>query len=344
MLKLNKSELNRLMKFQGYGNLKGPVWFLGIEEKLPDKSNRNRELKKRLLFDPLMDLAKAQKILGREIPNAKTKTWNWMSKFALGLLHPAYDWKDTATTRFYKSEHLGRSNGETFLTELFPLPARSSKTTPYLEKYRKREDYERQVLPIRIQWLKSALKRYKPRYVIVYGASSKYRRLVIENLGDHLVKEARCGKLYLYKTTKILLFSFFTRGLSHNQASTAIRLLNDDRDRVKNLGCLETGQGLISDDLLNRIQAGADITRIIKRYVHLTRVGRNLRGLCPFHQEKSPSFTVSPSRQIFNCFGCGADGNVFAFLMRITGSSFHKIIRDLGRKMGVDTPVLALRG
>ena len=51
MLKLNKSEFNRLMKFQGYGNLKGPVWFLWIEEKLPDKANRNREFKNRLRFD-----------------------------------------------------------------------------------------------------------------------------------------------------------------------------------------------------------------------------------------------------------------------------------------------------
>ncbi len=343
MLKLNKSEFKRLMKFQGYGNLMGPVWFLGIEEKLPDKVNRNRELKNRLRFDSLMDLAKAQTILGREIRKAKTKTWTWMSKFALALLHPAYNWKDTATTRFYRSTHLGCSNGETFLAELFPLPGARRKTNPYPEKYQTRKEYERQVLPDRIHWLKGALMRYKPRYVIIYGVSNNYRHL-IEDLGAHLVKKVQCGELYLYKTTKILLFSFFTYGLSHKKASAALRLLKDNRDRVRNLGSLEPGIDMISDDLLSRIQNGVDVTKIIKRYVHLTRVGQNLKGLCPFHQEKSPSFTVCPYHQIFHCFGCGASGNIFSFLMRITGSSFHEIIRDLGHKMGIDLPGLANRG
>ena len=182
-----------------------------------------------------MDLANAQKILGREFCKSKTKTWTWMSKFALALLHPAYNWKDTATTRFYKWTHLGRSNGEAFLAELFPLPGARRKTNPYPEKYQTRKDYERQVLPDRTQWLIDALKRHKPRYVIIYGASDEYRHF-IKNLGAHLVQKARGGELYLYKTSKILMFSFFTYGLSHNQAGAALRLLKDDRDRVRNQG------------------------------------------------------------------------------------------------------------
>jgi DNA primase len=93
---------------------------------------------------------------------------------------------------------------------------------------------------------------------------------------------------------------------------------------------------LIADDLINQIKDRVDIADIVSHHVSLTKAGQNLKGLCPFHQEKSPSFTVSPSRQIFHCFGCGAGGNVFTFLTRITGASFPEVVRDLGRKVGVE--------
>ncbi|MBK9110712.1 MAG: hypothetical protein IPM88_03195 [Nitrospira sp.] len=98
------------------------------------------------------------------------------------------------------------------------------------------------------------------------------------------------------------------------------------------------GQGLISDDVINQIRDRVDIAEIVGQHVALTRAGQNLKGLCPFHQEKSPSFTVSSSRQIFHCFGCGAGGNVYTFLMKLTGAGFPEIVRDLGRKVGVDVP------
>lgn len=98
------------------------------------------------------------------------------------------------------------------------------------------------------------------------------------------------------------------------------------------------GQGLISDDVINQIRDRVDIAEIVGQHVALTRAGQNLKGLCPFHQEKSPSFTVSSSRQIFHCFGCGAGGNVYTFLMKLTGAAFPEIVRDLGRKAGVDVP------
>ncbi|HEY6084911.1 MAG TPA: DNA primase [Nitrospira sp.] len=96
------------------------------------------------------------------------------------------------------------------------------------------------------------------------------------------------------------------------------------------------GRGLISEDVINQIRDRIDITDIVGQHVSLVRAGQNLKGLCPFHQEKSPSFTVSPSRQIFHCFGCGAGGNVFTFLTRITGASFPETVRDLGRKVGIE--------
>jgi DNA primase len=96
------------------------------------------------------------------------------------------------------------------------------------------------------------------------------------------------------------------------------------------------GRGLISDELINQIRDRVDIADIVSHHVSLSKTGQNLKGLCPFHQEKTPSFTVSPSRQIFHCFGCGAGGNVFTFLTRITGASFPEIVRDLGRKVGIE--------
>src|SRR6478735_221928 len=96
------------------------------------------------------------------------------------------------------------------------------------------------------------------------------------------------------------------------------------------------GRGLISEDVINQIRDRIDIVDLVGQHVSLTRAGQNLKGLCPFHQEKSPSFTVSPSRQIFHCFGCGAGGNVFTFLTRITGASFPETVRDLGRRVGIE--------
>lgn len=96
------------------------------------------------------------------------------------------------------------------------------------------------------------------------------------------------------------------------------------------------GRGLIADELINQIKDRVDIADIVGHHVSLTKAGQNLKGLCPFHHEKNPSFTVSPSRQIFHCFGCGAGGNVFTFLTRITGASFPEVVRDLGRKVGIE--------
>jgi DNA primase len=96
------------------------------------------------------------------------------------------------------------------------------------------------------------------------------------------------------------------------------------------------GRGLIAEDVINQIRDRIDIAEVVGQHVNLTRAGQNLKGLCPFHQEKTPSFTVSSSRQIFHCFGCGAGGNVFSFLMRITGASFPDTVRELGQKVGIE--------
>jgi len=78
----------------------------------------------------------------------------------------------------------------------------------------------------------------------------------------------------------------------------------------------------IPEDKISEIKNSVDIVDIISDIVLLKKVGRNYVGLCPFHTEKTPSFTVSPEKQIFYCFGCGTGGNVFNFLMNHDGLSF----------------------
>lgn len=95
------------------------------------------------------------------------------------------------------------------------------------------------------------------------------------------------------------------------------------------------GRSLISDDIKNRIRDRVDIADVVGRHISLRRAGQNLVGLCPFHQEKSPSFSVSPSKQMFYCFGCKTGGDVFAFLSKITGATFPEVLRELGDTVGI---------
>ena len=73
---------------------------------------------------------------------------------------------------------------------------------------------------------------------------------------------------------------------------------------------------LISDDMVNQIKASSDIVDIIGEYVDLKKAGSSFKGLCPFHNEKTPSFTVDRKKQLFHCFGCGAGGDVVSFIMQ----------------------------
>ncbi len=96
------------------------------------------------------------------------------------------------------------------------------------------------------------------------------------------------------------------------------------------------GQGLVSKDLIRQIKDRTDITDVVGGYVGLTKAGQNFKGLCPFHAEKTPSFTVSPSRQVFHCFGCGVGGDAFAFLMKRENLGFMEAVQELGRRAGVE--------
>jgi len=95
-----------------------------------------------------------------------------------------------------------------------------------------------------------------------------------------------------------------------------------------------------SDELIDEIRNSNDIVDVISQYVVLKRSGRNFFGLCPFHKEKSPSFSVSPDKQIFHCFGCGAGGNVIHFVSKVENLGFKETLETLAERSGITLPTL----
>src|SRR5436190_23167678 len=86
------------------------------------------------------------------------------------------------------------------------------------------------------------------------------------------------------------------------------------------------------------VRNSADIVRVISEYVTLKGAGTSLKALCPFHSEKTPSFSVLRDRQIFNCFGCGVGGDVFSFVMKIENVTFPEALRIVADKFGITVP------
>ena len=95
-----------------------------------------------------------------------------------------------------------------------------------------------------------------------------------------------------------------------------------------------------SEELIEEIRSSNDIVDVISKYVTLKRSGRNFFGLCPFHKEKSPSFAVSPDKQIFHCFGCGVGGNVIHFISKIEGLDFKDTLELLANRVNIELPTL----
>lgn len=94
----------------------------------------------------------------------------------------------------------------------------------------------------------------------------------------------------------------------------------------------------IPQSFIQELVARADVVDIVGRYVQLKKTGANFSGLCPFHAEKSPSFTVSPSKQFYHCFGCGKNGNAIGFLMEHAGMTFIEAVKDLAQQYGMQVP------
>lgn len=95
---------------------------------------------------------------------------------------------------------------------------------------------------------------------------------------------------------------------------------------------------VVSEEIIVRIREANDIVEIISEYMVLKKLGNNFKGLCPFHSEKTPSFIVSPQKQIYHCFGCGEGGDVFSFLMKIDNISFVDAVEKLSKRANINIP------
>jgi DNA primase len=95
---------------------------------------------------------------------------------------------------------------------------------------------------------------------------------------------------------------------------------------------------MIPNDFIQTLLSRVDIVEVVERYVHLKKAGANYAACCPFHGEKTPSFTVSPTKQFYHCFGCGAHGTAISFLMEHTGRGFVEAVEDLAGSVGLTVP------
>lgn len=93
-----------------------------------------------------------------------------------------------------------------------------------------------------------------------------------------------------------------------------------------------------SEEIVEEVRSRSDIVDVVSGYVKLQRRGSSYLGLCPFHNEKTPSFSVSPDKQIYHCFGCGAGGNVITFLMEYENYSFQEALGILAQRAGISLP------
>src|ERR1035437_8115342 len=101
---------------------------------------------------------------------------------------------------------------------------------------------------------------------------------------------------------------------------------------------------MIPESFIQELLARIDIVDVVERHLPLRKAGANYSACCPFHSEKSPSFTVSPSKQFYHCFGCGAHGNAISFLMEYQGLGYVDAVKDLAESVGMKMPDYEPRG
>ena len=96
--------------------------------------------------------------------------------------------------------------------------------------------------------------------------------------------------------------------------------------------------GRIPSEFIDQLLSQADIVDVINARIPLKKAGREFQACCPFHHEKTPSFTVSPSKQFYHCFGCGAHGSAISFVMEYDNLAFPDAVEEVARQVGVEVP------
>lgn len=167
---------------------------------------------------------------------------------------------------------------------------------------------------------------------MIKRSTSKQIKLVIEKLEQ--LKVIHCQRKALLKeiADKQKEMAALEKRVEHAKA--------DYRDWF---GACEGPRKLVSPEELARIQERTDIVAVISEYVKLSKHGNNYVGLCPFHQEKSPSFNVNPEKKIWHCFGCHSGGDIFKFLQAVKNWTFIEAVVLLARKAEVLSPAQADR-
>ncbi len=126
--------------------------------------------------------------------------------------------------------------------------------------------------------------------------------------------------------------------LKRPRASGSVAYNEDGCPEPLPLGSANSDKAMIPNDFIQTLLARVDIVAVIDRHVPLKKAGANYAACCPFHTEKSPSFTVSPTKQFYHCFGCGAHGTAVGFLMEYAGKTFPDAVEELARDVGLEVP------
>src|SRR6266516_2876106 len=114
--------------------------------------------------------------------------------------------------------------------------------------------------------------------------------------------------------------------------------MHGPRDRGAYGSWSATSKPMIPNDFIQTLLARVDIVSVVDRYVPLKKAGANYQACCPFHSEKTPSFTVSPTKQFYHCFGCGAHGTAVGFLIEYGGKAFPDAVEELARDAELEVP------
>jgi len=221
---LSPDEITRIVGFLGYGRLSAPVWFIGIEEGLGGMTPTDERwnLRARAAFEKTMDLHEAHKSLhkgGRPIAieskPPSTQVWKYMAKMMLAD-NGERDWKNQQSVEEYIQFQLGRSNGQTFLTELSPIPARGTAHKKWAAFFRERDPNLDSKLQERRNELRAELKGRRPYLVVCYGLGRKQDFAELLDVEWNEPIDVKCkkkiAKIYASKDGGCLLLPFFGYG------------------------------------------------------------------------------------------------------------------------------------